>query len=327
MALPKRLPPAFASSPAPLLPSAGSQRAPAGTENPTGSACIGSPHYNYLQPERNYDTLVFMENIHHSAIMPGAEPFYFAGNKDAPGVLLIHGFTGTPKEMRLMGEYLHQTCGYTCIGPRLTGHATSLDDMIRSTHQDWMASVEDSYYMLRDRTSTIYLAGLSMGAALALLFGSMLPVKGVIAMASPYALPNDWRLKYTGILSKIQPLMPKEHADPESGWFDKEAARDQLCYSHNPLRSIGELNLLLGKLREALPRVNVPTLLIYSKDDQALPLGSEYCMNSIFNSLGTSQKKKLLLSGSGHVLTRDAKRQEVFQAAADFIKGIEDSKL
>jgi len=75
------------------------------------------------------------------------------------------------------------------------------------------------------------------------------------------------------------------------------------------------------------PRVKVPTLLIYSKDDQALPLGSEYCMNSIFNSLGTSQKKKLLLSGSGHVLTRDAKRQEVFQAAADFIKGIEDSKL
>jgi len=261
-----------------------------------------------------------METIKHTAIISGAEPFYFSGEKDAPGVLLIHGFTGTPKEMRWMGEYLHQKEGFSCIGPRLAGHATSLDDMMRSAHHDWMVSVEEAYYMLRDRTNTIYIAGLSMGASLALLFGSILPVKGIIAMASPYGLPNDWRLKYTKILSKIQPLMPKEHADPESGWFDKDAARDHLCYSHNPLRSIGELNLLLGRLREALPHIAVPTLLIYSKDDQALPLGSEYCMNEIFASIGTEQKEKILLSGSGHVLTRDAKRLEVFQAAAEFIK-------
>jgi len=261
-----------------------------------------------------------METIKHTAIISGAEPFYFIGKKDAVGVLLIHGFTGTPKEMRWMGEYLHQKEGFSCIAPRLAGHATNLDDMIRSTHQDWMASVEDAYHMLRNQTSTIYVAGLSMGAALALLFGSILPVKGVIAMASPYGLPDDWRLKHTRLLSKFKPLLEKEHADPESGWYDKDAARDHICYSHNPLVSIGELNLLLGKLREALPSVKVPTLLIYSKDDTALPLGSEYCMNQIFASIGTEQKEKILLSGSGHVLTRDAKRLEVFQAAAEFIK-------
>lgn len=219
-----------------------------------------------------------------------------------------------------MGEYLHKTEGFSCIGPRLAGHATNLDDMIRSTHQDWMVSVEEAYYLLRDRTNTIYLAGLSMGGALALLFGSILPVKGVIAMASPYALPEDWRLRHTKLLSKIQPLLPKEHTDPESGWFDKEAARDHLGYGRRPLRSIGELNLLLGKLREALPKISVPTLLIYSRDDQTLSLGSEYCLRSIYDTLGSLQKEKLLLSGSGHVLTRDAKRQEVFQAAAEFIR-------
>lgn len=264
-----------------------------------------------------------METIKHTMILPGAEPFYFAGEQNAPGVLLIHGFTGTPKEMRWMGEYLHRQEGFSCIGPRLAGHATSLDDMIRSTYQNWMASVEDAYYMLRDRTSAIYVAGLSMGAALALRFGSVLPVKGIIAMAAPYGLPKDWRLKYTKILSKIQPFLPKEHADPESGWFDKEPARDHLCYSHNPLRSIGELNLLLGNVRESLPSIAAPTLLIYSKDDRALPLGSEYCMNQIFAAIGTEQKEKILLSGSGHILTRDAKRLEVFQAAAEFIRRCE----
>jgi len=219
-----------------------------------------------------------------------------------------------------MGEYLHHTEGFSCIGPRLAGHATCIDDMIRSTYRDWMLSVEEAYYLLRDRTSTIYLAGLSMGAALALLYGSILPVKGVIAMASPYALPDDWRLKYIKLLSKIQPLMPKEDVDPESGWFDKEPARDHIGYSRNPLRSIGELNLLLAKLREALPKIAVPTLLIYSRDDHSLPLGSEYCMDSIFDRLGSLRKEKILLSGSGHILTRDAKRQEVFEAAAKFIK-------
>ncbi|MCA1950007.1 MAG: alpha/beta fold hydrolase [Treponema sp.] len=261
-----------------------------------------------------------MKDTAQTQIIRGAEPFYFAGEKNAPGVLLIHGFTGTPKEMRWMGEYLNRTEGFSCLGPRLAGHATNLDDMIRSTHRDWMASVEEAYYLLRDRTNTIYLAGLSMGAALALLFGSILPVQGVIAMASPYALPDDWRLKYTKILSKFQPLMPKEHADPERGWFDKEAAWDHICYSHNPLRSIGELNLLLGKLRDALPRLSVPTLLIYSKDDNALPLGSEFCLESIYGALGSPKKEKILLSGSGHVLTRDAQRQEVFRRAAEFIK-------
>ncbi|MEJ5224047.1 MAG: hypothetical protein WHV44_06280, partial [Anaerolineales bacterium] len=65
-------------------------------------------------------------------IIPTTEPFFFPGRNNAPGVLLIHGFTGTPKEMRWMGEYLNEKHGFTCLGVRLTGHATRPEDMIRS---------------------------------------------------------------------------------------------------------------------------------------------------------------------------------------------------
>src|SRR6266496_4527169 len=106
-------------------------------------------------------------------IIPTAEPFFFLGDAAKPACLLIHGFTGTPKEMRSMGEYLHQQ-GFTCLGIRLTGHATHPEDMIRSRYSDWMASVEDGYQLLRGITDSIFLVGLSMGGVLSLLMSTRL---------------------------------------------------------------------------------------------------------------------------------------------------------
>ncbi|HLA87386.1 MAG TPA: hypothetical protein VJL10_05165, partial [Anaerolineales bacterium] len=71
-------------------------------------------------------------------LIPTTEPFFFSGGRT--GCLLIHGFTGTPKEMRWMGEYLNQQ-GLTCLGIRLAGHATHPEDMRRSRWTDWAASV------------------------------------------------------------------------------------------------------------------------------------------------------------------------------------------
>src|SRR5512147_3178945 len=110
-------------------------------------------------------------------IIPTAEPFFFLGDSSKPACLLIHGFTGTPKEMRWMGEFLNRH-GYTCLGIRLTGHATNPEDMIRSNWTDWVASVEDGYHLLRGFADHIYLVGLSMGGALALLMSTRLDVKG-----------------------------------------------------------------------------------------------------------------------------------------------------
>src|SRR5688500_2485300 len=126
-----------------------------------------------------------------SQIIPTAEPFFLLGDSSKPACLLVHGFTGTPKEMRGMGEYLHRQ-GYTCLGIRLAGHATHPEDMIRSRWTDWIASVEDGYNLLCGLTDDIFLIGLSMGGILSLLMSTRLSVKGVIAMSTPARMPSDY---------------------------------------------------------------------------------------------------------------------------------------
>lgn len=253
--------------------------------------------------------------------IPTAEPFLFTGSK-ITGILLTHGFTGAPKEMRWMGEYLHREHGFTCLGVRLAGHATRPEDMIRSTHEDWLASVEDGYHMLRDACERVVLTGLSMGGALSLITASRLEVAGIVAMATPYGLPPDWRLDYTEVLSKFTPYMPKSKDPPGTGWFDKAAWDGHISYPQNPLRSIGELKKLLDLLRASLPEVTAPTLLIYSQDDKYLPLGSLNSMDYIYSHIGANRKEKLVISGSGHVIPRDARREQAFEATAEFIHSL-----
>jgi carboxylesterase len=257
-----------------------------------------------------------------SQIIPTAEPFFFPGDPSKSACLLIHGFTGAPKEMRSMGEYLNRH-GYTCFGVRLAGHATHPEDMIRSRYTDWIASVESGYHMLRGITENIFLAGLSMGGVLALLTSASLKVKGVVAMSTPSRLPSDYPIWLLRIVSKFMKYSPKRKGDPGSGWFDKTAYQEQVSYPQNPVRSVVELKELILKMNAALPKVTVPVLLMHSEDDTyVLPENMERIYSGLVNA---RDKTKLYITGSGHVVTRDAAREQVFQSALEFIRRIETS--
>jgi carboxylesterase len=252
--------------------------------------------------------------------IPTAEPFFFRGEgqNGRTGCLVTHGFTGTPKEMRWLGEYLNRD-GYTVCGIRLAGHATRPEDMIRSRYNDWLASVEDGYNLLRTCTDQVFLLGLSMGGILSLITASRFPVSGVVAMSTPYQLPDDWRLKYIKILSKIKPYMTKENDEPGNGWFDQAAFAQHAAYPKNPVRSVAELNMLMELMHASLPQVKVPVLLIHSHDDSYVLAGS---MDSIYEGLGSEDKQKLWVEGGGHVITEEPTRTIVFKTAADFIKRV-----
>ncbi len=243
-------------------------------------------------------------------IIPSAEPFFIPGGEI--GCLLIHGFTGTPKEMRWMGEYLAQR-GITVLGIRLAGHATSLEDMIRTRWQDWLASVEDGWHILSRICPQTFVLGLSMGGVLSLLFSTLRPVRGVVAMSTPYALPPDPCLRFLRLLHRIQPIAMRQG---ESDWIDHEAEAVHTSYGAYPTRSLLELNDLLAEMRTALSAVNVPTLLMHSRQDGGV---SPESMPKIYAALSTTDKRMLWLENSGHVLTRDAARQQVFEAAEAFI--------
>lgn len=221
-----------------------------------------------------------------------------------------------------MGEYLSQQ-GYPSLGIRLAGHATRPEDMIRSRYTDWMASVEDGYHLLSVVSKRIYLVGLSMGGILSLLMSTRLDVAGVVAMSTPYHIPHDYPAWAMKLVSKFVPYQPKSKEEPGAGWFDKDVYAAHVSYPQNPVRSGAELQTLATEMRAALPKVDVPVLLIHSKNDTyVLPENMEH----IYADLGTSDKTKLYVTEAGHVVTRDAARDQVFEAAEEFIQRIESAK-
>lgn len=253
-------------------------------------------------------------------IIPTAEPFFFPGNSanEKTGCLVTHGFTGAPKEMRWLGEYLNHQ-GYTVCGIRLNGHATKPEDMIRSRWKDWLLSVEDGYNLLRFCTDQVFLLGLSMGGILSLTAASRLPVRGVVAMSTPYDLPSmPLPLGVIRFLSLIKPYLKKGKV-PGSGWFDQAAYKQHVAYPMNPVRSGVELKYLVGEMHASLPRVTVPVLLIHSRDDDYVIRDS---MEKIHAALGSSDKHMLWVEGGGHVITEEPTRETVFKAAGDFIKRV-----
>lgn len=139
-------------------------------------------------------------------------------------------------------------------------------------------------------------------------------------MSAPFTLPRDypiWMLKLVSVFKKFN---PKGKGKPGSGWFDKDAYREQVSYPQNPIRSTAELKKLILEMRAALPNVHPPVLLMHSKDDAyVLPENVERIYEGLSNA---KERTKLYVSGSGHVVTKDAARQQVFESALEFIQRI-----
>jgi carboxylesterase len=250
-------------------------------------------------------------------IIPSAEPFLIPGGP--VGCLLVHGFTGAPKEMRWLGEYLAGQ-GHSVLGIRLAGHATQIEDMLRTRWTDWLTSVEDGYRLLSGISDQIYVIGLSLGGVLSLTFasGSLTPgcpVAGVVAMAAPQHLPINPRLAPAlRLISLFKKTNPKGPGD----WQDKEAEKLHVAYAVDPIKGGLELKYLLFEMYNGLPLVTAPALLIYSKDDQTVRQEEKHA-ELIYDRLGSQIKKLVWIENSGHNLTRDLQRDIVFHNVGDFI--------
>jgi carboxylesterase len=252
------------------------------------------------------------KNIVYAPIIPTAEPFLFMG--DDIGILLVHGFTGTPKEMRTMGEYLANQ-GHTILGIRLPGHATQPADMLRTRWADWLHAVEDGYHLLHSAGRKVFIMGLSMGGILTLTAASRLEVTGAVAMSTPYRLPDDPRLPYIKYLAPFVPTVSKGPSD----WHDPAMAQEHVDYPAYPTHAIIELRGLLEEMRQSLPKITGPVLLMHSRTDGGvLPEN----MPRIYDQLGSQDKTMVWLEQSGHVITRDQERQRVFEAAEEFVRRV-----
>ncbi|NPA30944.1 MAG: alpha/beta fold hydrolase [Chloroflexi bacterium] len=246
-------------------------------------------------------------------IWPWAEPFFFPRGEKA--VLLVHGFTATPQEMRFLGAYLAER-GYTALGVRLAGHATSPRDMARTTWQDWAASVEDGWHLLRSAGHrTIAVVGLSLGGALALYHATRFPVAAVGVLAAPYRLPKHPLMPLLPLLRWIMPYWSKRFWRPPL--VDPVRLPEvHLSYPAYPIRSLLTFRDFLAHLHPRLARVTAPALFVYATGDSIAPVAH---MELYARAISSAHKVRVLQRVNRHVITLGANREEVYQAVGEFL--------
>ncbi|HEY2743582.1 MAG TPA: alpha/beta fold hydrolase [Polyangia bacterium] len=238
------------------------------------------------------------------------------------GVLVVHGFTGSPFEMRLLGEDLARR-GFAVDGVKLAGHASTTRALAATTWHDWYRSAEEAVTRLRVRVGgkRVAVVGLSMGGLLTLELarhhGDALACIGVLA--APLWLPPQAE-KFARVTSRLPIVrklaLPKlagsDIRDPE---MKRRNAR-AVPRAGMPLAALASLVELGAHLRDRLGDVKTPTLIMHSERDHTVPFE---CMDAIANRLGTSEYRKIALRESFHVITLDLERDRVFAAVAEWV--------
>ena len=244
-----------------------------------------------------------------SEVMPSAEPFVYRGN--STGCLLVHGFTGTPQEMRRLGQFLNNR-GFTIHGVLLAGHGTNVHDLNVTTWRDWYNSVYEGWQALSDSCTQVFAIGLSLGGALALHLAAHVPLCGVVSLAT--ALELDTKLLYlTRVLKYLLPYRKKAPSDIH----DPQVLAARIAYDRTPTRSAEQALLFFRHLYDDLPDIRLPVLLMHSRHDTAVDPAT---MPLVYERLGTKEKQMVWLENSGHIITEDYDRQFVYTSIHNFIK-------
>jgi carboxylesterase len=242
---------------------------------------------------------------------PGLDlgPFSFAGGP--VGCLLIHGFTGSPPEMRPLGEYLAGH-GLTVEGILLPGHGTTPEDLLRSRWQDWTSASEVALYNLLGRCRQVFVGGLSMGGLLTLYLGAHHKVDGLIPMAGA-VMANNWRLWLAPVFKYFIKYLAKAGS---TDLTDPEAPKRIWSYEVIPLAAAHELLRLQRETRRRLHLVTAPTLILQGMHDTAVP---PRAARYIYDHIASTDKEIVWLENSGHCLTVDSERFQVFEKVHRFI--------
>ena len=245
-------------------------------------------------------------------IIEGTESFFHPGNGKKESVLLLQGFAGNTAELLPLGNFLAGR-GYTVLAPRLPGHGTTVEDMLRTNAEDWLDAVRDAYAILHGFPRDIVVIGASMGGSLAILLAAEKKVKGIVTLAAPVFIAQE---------QGISALPPKEMLSPSD--FTPEIRRSlenvplaaNLVYDKIPLLSVYDLLEVIDRTKNCLPKVTAPALIIHGKADTMAAVESA---GYIAAHIGSSRKELVLLDGAGHLLPLMEDREAVFERVGTFL--------
>jgi len=243
-------------------------------------------------------------------VYPGAEPYSHDGGP--VGVVVIHGFTGSPYSMRPWAEHL-AAAGYTVRLPRLPGHGTTWQDCNTHTWREWYATVEAAYEELTARCEVVFAAGLSMGGTLTTRLAEQVGdgLAGLILVNPSYATVR-FDAKFAPLAKyvvKSQKAIGSDIKDPN--------VRSEGGYDRTPVVAFTELQKLWKRVVPDLPRLAAPVLMFRSVTDHVVePLSAQLLHAGARNTTVS----EVMLPNSYHVATLDYDKQTIFDGSVEFIE-------
>jgi len=256
-----------------------------------------------------------------TGIARGLEPYTLQGTNTEVAFLFVHGFHGTPWELRPLADYVN-TQGYTVEAILLPGHGTTPMAIAETTPLDWHDSAWASYVEMKKTYARVYYVGSSTGATIGLDLASEHHLDGLILVSPFMKVTRPWFVVVSPeSFARLGPLFFRVVKGSKGNVInDPEGRRRHYCFEHVPTASIVEVLDYAREVREKLSNVDEPLLVLHSRDDKASsPEGSEEIMGA-----AASQTKRLVwFEKSGHLLALDYDRDGVCRAVGEFVEAQE----
>lgn len=252
------------------------------------------------------------------------KPQYLAGDSKQPGIILIHGFLASPKEMEELGGVLNEL-GYGVYLVRLCGHGTLSKEMHNCSVKGWLESVNRGYAVLSHYHQKILMVGFSAGALLALIksSASVDNIVGIVAINPALSLKQK-SVSFSSLLDSWNNMLSS--FSMETGtlkWVDNKPENPDSNYDRIYISGLRQLLILQDSCREHLQRVSLPLLVIQGEHDPVIDIdGAEEIIDKVLSS----DKKLLLIDAKHHVIVRGIGAEQVFSPILSFIKKITDTE-
>ena len=249
-------------------------------------------------------------------IRPGAQAWSVDGD-DRIGVLLLHGFTGSPASMRPWGEQLAQQ-SWTVRVPRLPGHGTRWQDMNITRWQDWYSEADRNLRELSSRCDRVFVGGLSMGGSLALRLAQEHPqaISGLV-LVNPSVHTERLDRHLLPVVKHLVGSFPGISNDIA------KPGVDEIPYNRTPLKAAASLMEMWSVIKRDIASVHQPLLLFRSAQDHVVePSNAEWILSHIHSS----DVEEVVLDNSYHVATLDYDAQIIVDTSVAFIERLSQSQ-
>ncbi|WP_404427183.1 carboxylesterase [Ureibacillus chungkukjangi] len=239
------------------------------------------------------------------------KPFFFQAGKRA--VLLLHGFTGSSSDVRMLGRFLEKQ-GYTSHAPHYKGHGVPPEQLIETSPDEWWEDVVKGYNTLKEAGyDEIAVVGLSLGGVFSLKLSLMEPVKGIVTMCSPMTMKTT-DLMFNGVLKYAKDFKRFE------GKTESEIEQEVEAIKSKGMPSLAQLQSLVTDVRKELDMVYAPILVIQSKNDTIIDPHSAHI---IYEEVESLKKDIKWFEHSGHVITLDKEKQLLHETVYDFLQSLD----